>query len=179
MIENLPDYFQNIYEAQLIMQTEGTEIDELTESIDEVLNQRFVDTSTWGLDEWEKEFGIKRDPSKPISQRRSVIKSKIRGVGTVTVQLIKNVAEAYDGGTVDVTEVPAEYKFVITFIDTRGTPPNLDDLKAAINEIKPAHLAVEYEFTYLRWEEFDTNPVTWDELDAQNLNWDEFEVWTP
>ncbi|MNJ50809.1 hypothetical protein D3C77_460970 [compost metagenome] len=59
------------------------------------------------------------------------------------------MAEAYDGGTVDVSFQPAEWSFTVKFIDTIGIPPNLDDLKAVIEEIKPAHLAVEYEFSYL------------------------------
>ncbi|MNJ78365.1 hypothetical protein D3C77_761030 [compost metagenome] len=48
-----------------------------------------------------------------------------------------------------VTFQPAEWSFTIKFIDTLGIPPNLDDLKAVIEEVKPAHMKVEYEFSYL------------------------------
>ncbi len=111
-----------------------------------------------------------------MAERRAVIKSKQRGYGTVTVSLIKNVAESYANGTVEVTEQFELYQFTISFIDTRGIPPNLDDLKEVIEKIKPAHLAVIYTFTYLNWDELDAKNLTWDELDAKNLTWDEFET---
>jgi hypothetical protein len=95
--------------------------------------------------------------------------SKLRGIGTVTVSLIKSVAEAYDGGAVEVTLQPEAYTFTIKFVDTRGIPPNLDDLKAVIEEIKPAHLAVEYAFTYTQWGEL--KQTTWDNLN--NFTWGE------
>lgn len=149
MLKYLPSYYATSRYMKSIQYAQGSEIDSLNQALDEILNQYFVLTATWGLDYWEKELGIPTEAHKPLSQRRSVILSKIRGIGTVTIAMIKNVAEAYDGGTVEVSQEPALYKIVVKFIDTIGIPPNLDDLKAAIEEIKPAHLAVVYEFSYL------------------------------
>lgn len=95
------------------------------------------------------ELGIPTDRNKPIEQRRAVLESKLRGAGTFSGALVKNVAEAYDGGTVEVSFQPEEWGFTVKFVDTLGIPPNLEDLKSAIEEIKPAHLAVAYAFNYL------------------------------
>lgn len=167
MLSFLPDYYATSRVMRSIMQAQSAELDSLYEALDEIMNQYFVQTAIWGLEIWEQELGIQTDKAKPIDQRRSVILSKLRGIGTVTISLIKSIAEAYDGGTVDVTEVPKEYKFKVTFVDTRGVPPNIDDLKAAIEEIKPAHLAVEYAFTYSTWGEL--KPNTWGKL--KNYTW--------
>ena len=175
----LPDYYQNIREFQTLIGTENEEVEQLSATIDEVLEQFYVDTATWGLVNWERICGIPTDESKPIDQRRSVIKSKLRGIGTVTVDLIKNVAEAYLNGGVNVTEDFANYTVKITFIGKRGVPPNLSDIQNALREIIPAHLAINYEFTYLRWDELDSYGWTWDELDAKSLTWDELEVYKP
>lgn len=175
MLSMLPAYY-NADNTTAIIDVEGKELDNLKALLLSIIDQIFVTTASWGLDRWEKELGIESYAGKPDEQRRSRLMSKMRGVGTVTINLIKSVAEAYDGGTVEVTEQPEMSQFTVHFIDTRGIPPNLDDLKAAIEEIKPAHLAVVYEYRYLIWNELDARGITWDELDALNLTWDEFEL---
>ncbi|WP_256758751.1 YmfQ family protein [Cohnella sp. WQ 127256] len=169
MMTYLPDYYATSRVMSSNMDAQGTELDKLWQAMDETLEQYFVSTATWGLELWEKELGISVDISKPTEQRRSVILSKLRGIGTVTVSLIKSVAEAYDGGTVEVTVQPETYKFNVKFIDTLGVPPNLDDLKAVIEDIKPAHLAVEYSFTYTPWGEL--KQTSWDSLSS--FTWEE------
>jgi uncharacterized protein YmfQ (DUF2313 family) len=149
MFSFLPGYYETSRVMQADMNAKGAEMDQLFAALDESLQQFFVRTATWGLDRWEIELGITVDPAKPIDQRRAVIESKLRGSGKFSGRLVKNVAEAYDGGTVDVTFQPTEWSFTIKFVDTLGIPPNLDDLKAVIEEIKPSHLAVVYEFSYL------------------------------
>ncbi|MMZ67964.1 hypothetical protein D1872_306060 [compost metagenome] len=53
-------------------------------------------------------------------------------------------------------------------MDTVGIPPNLDDLKEVIEEIKPAHMKVEYEFSYLLIRDID-GVMTLDQLDQVPL----------
>ncbi|MFM9276469.1 YmfQ family protein [Paenibacillus jiagnxiensis] len=145
----LPGYYSTSRIMGSMMDAQGGEMDLLYAALNETVDQFFVSTATWGLERWESELGISTDLTKPIEQRRAVVESKLRGAGSFTGRLVKNVAEAYDGGTVDVTFQPQEWSFTVKFVDTIGIPPNLEDLKAVIEEIKPAHLAVEYEFSYL------------------------------
>ncbi|GAA0389505.1 YmfQ family protein [Paenibacillus motobuensis] len=149
MFSYLPGYYESSRVMQSDMDAKGTELDEFYKALDETLDQLFVRTATWGLDRWEQELGLTTELAKPIEQRRALVESKLRGAGQFSGRLVKNVAEAYDGGTVDVSFQPAEWSFTIKFVDTIGVPPNLDDLKMVIEEIKPAHLKVEYEFSYL------------------------------
>ncbi|MFD3259981.1 YmfQ family protein [Paenibacillus lentus] len=165
----LPGYYETSRVMQGDMNAKGTELDLLYQTLDETLEQFFVKTATWGLDRWEHELGIETDLAKPLEQRRAVVESKLRGAGQFTGRLVKNVAEAYDGGTVDVSFQPAEWSFTIKFIDTIGVPPNLDDLKAVIEELKPAHLAVEYEFSYLLIQDIHA-VMTLDELQQVPLS---------
>lgn len=160
MLEALPGLYEDIYEARVIMQTEGIEIDEITSNLGDVLDQAIVDKATWGLVNWENFLGIQTDIVKPYDQRRSVIKSKIRGTGTVTVTLLKNVASSYENGAIEVTQQPSLYQFTVKFIDTLGAPTNLDDLKQAIEVIKPAHLAIVYLFRYLTISEVEVMTIS-------------------
>lgn len=164
----LPAYYENSRIMNTDMNTKGTEMDLLFGSLDEILQQFFVQSATWGLERWEYELGIETNLLKPIEQRRSVVESKLRGSGKFSGRLVKNVAEAYDGGTVDVSFQPQEWSFTIHFIDTLGIPPNLDDLKAVIEEIKPAHMTVEYEFSYLLIRDID-GIMTLDEIEQVPL----------
>ncbi|MNH83620.1 hypothetical protein D3C87_451820 [compost metagenome] len=179
MQDYLPKYYSDSRIVNHLLQRESAELIHYHEQVQDVLNQFFVDTATWGLAKWEEICGIPVQENKPADQRRSLIKSKLRGSGTVTVDVIKNVVDSFQNGEVDVKENFADYEVVVTFMGRRGIPPNLDDVKAAVREIVPAHLNVNYQFTYLRWEELDKAELTWDELEALHKNWDQLEVWKP
>lgn len=149
MFSYLPGYYETSRIMQADMNAKGAEMDLLFAALDETLQQFFVRTATWGLDRWESELGIATELSKPLDQRRAVVESKLRGSGKFSGRLVKSVAEAYDRGRVEVSFQPGEWRFTVKFVDTVGIPLNLDDLKAAIEELKPAHLAAIYRLSYL------------------------------
>lgn len=142
-----------------LLSSEQIEINGLNNSVQDIINQCFVDTATWGLDYWESQLGIATDHSKDINYRRSVVKAKLRGSGTATISLIQNVAISFSNGQVSVIEHPSIYSFEVMFVGTIGIPPNMTDLQDAINQIKPAHLAVTYTFLYTQWSRVKT--TTW------------------
>ena len=176
LIDLLPPNYKNSPDVVELQEALDVQVEAIRAAKEDLFNQFDVMTATWGLTLWEKAYGIKPDLSKPYDYRRARILSKMRGQGSVTKAMIKNVAESFTYGLVEVTENPAEYSFTIAFVDKHGIPPNLDDLKVAIEEIKPAHLAVNYVLRYLIWDELDAAALTWDALDAKALTWDEFEL---
>lgn len=151
LFNNLPRYYETSKVMSDTISPQDKQLQEFINQIQKVLDQFFIDTATsdFTLERWERELDIPISNNKDESYRRSVIKSKIRGTGTVTVDLLKNVAQSFEKGLVDVIEETEELRFKIKFLDTIGAPPNFDDLKNAIDEIKPAHLEVVYEFKYL------------------------------
>jgi len=66
-----------------------------------------------------------------------------------TVAMIQSVAESFSNGDVEVTELSERYRVGIKFVGNIGTPPNMDDLTAALREIMPAHLGWDYRYMYL------------------------------
>jgi hypothetical protein len=125
------------------MNVETLEFAKLKECIDELANNLYVQTATWGLDYFEAELGIDTDISKTYEERRERILAKKRGTGTSTKQMIRNTAESFTAGEVVVIENFKDYSFSIKFIDTNGSPRNIDTLTNMIDEIKPAHLDYE------------------------------------
>ncbi|MEG1777666.1 MAG: putative phage tail protein, partial [Angelakisella sp.] len=144
----LNDYLPPIYDKSDEVHALQSAIAPLT---DRALNdfwsatdQLDVNLATWGLKAWEQALNLDVLASKPPEYRRTRILSKLRSIGTTTVDMIKNVASSFSNGEVEIIETPSEYRFAIKFTGTVGTPPNMKDMTAAIDEIKPAHLAYEY-----------------------------------
>lgn len=146
LLEYLPLYERNSKVFQEILKTEEIEFDNLNLDIEDLKKQLNIDTATWGLRIYEKELGIKTNLNKPLEERRSVVKSKWRGIGKVDKPLIKAVVDAYTNGGVD---VGFDGKIIVTFNDVKGIPPNMEDVYNAVGEISPAHLAIIYKFAYL------------------------------
>lgn len=168
MLDSIPDYYSVFNVVTNIQERDAKELADLAASVYDVLAQFYVNTATWGLADWERVLGIETDESKPQEERRSVVMSKMRGTGTVTVSLIESVAESYDGGDIEVTEDPSTYSITVKFVSTVGIPPNLDDLKRAVREIVPAHIEIQYEYSYLLIEQIH-GVMTLNEIQTHKL----------
>lgn len=108
---------------------------------DFTLEQLFPSTvSGWGLELWERAWGIPVDRSRSDQQRRDRIRAKIKGQGMTTVAKIAAVAGAFGESPVEVVEHFADYFFEVWFTDTVGPLADEAGLTAIINELKPAHL---------------------------------------
>ncbi|MFD2704622.1 putative phage tail protein [Salibacterium lacus] len=173
----MPEYYEEFTAVQEIIGAEAGAFDGAFDEIRDVLAQFYLETATWGLAYWEDIFGIRTDEDKPLNERRSVIRSQKRGQGTVTKAFVREVAESYDGGEVEVTEEYANYNIVVTFISTRGVPPNLEDTKQALRNIVPAHLTVNFEFTYLLYSELASEGGTYADVAALGLTYEELKAY--
>lgn len=143
-----------------------TSIQALDQRTNDFVAQLDIDTATWALDIYEKEYGIVSDRNKPLDERRSVIKSKMRGGGSLSATQIKIVADSFTNGDVIVS---LKDGIMIEFSSVIGTPPNMDDLKAALEMIKPAHLPISYKFRYLRLQDIH-NVMTISEMNRTKLS---------
>lgn len=132
-----------------------------------------METATYSLGRWEQELGLSVDTAKSLATRRELISAKLRGIGTTTPQMIQRTASAFSGGDVLVEEVPGEYRFVVRFIGTLGIPPNMAGLIQILDEIKPAHLAYEFAYTYTFWDSLKI--LTWNS--AHGKTWNELRVY--
>jgi len=146
MLGYLPPHWRNSNVIGQMMESEGAEFDSILTANSDIEAQLDIDKATWGLAIYEKELGLQTDVSKPLADRRSVVKSKMRGNGKADAVLIKLVADAYTNGDVEVTFPDGIIH--IKFANVLGAPPNLGDLTNTIGELRPAHLPFEYEYIY-------------------------------
>lgn len=144
----LPSYYQGNVTMEELQAILSTKINTLADNLNEMIDQSFVSTATELLSRYEQIYGLEVDVSKSNEFRRERIIAKIKGVGTVTKQMLVEVARSYSNGEVEVVEDNANYSFTIRFVGSRGIPANMTDLTMTIQEIKPAHLSFTFEYIY-------------------------------
>ena len=144
----LPDFYRSapFCELQRIL---GEMVRRASVDVDFTMAQLWPQTASgWGLDLWEAAYGIPVEAGKDTEFRRTRVISKLRGQGIPTAELLKAVAASFVNGDVDIVEHNGQACFVVKFVSTIGVPPNIEDLTAAIREIKPAHLDFLYEYLF-------------------------------
>lgn len=168
LINLLPDYYRDNKTMEELQGILSADINRLSSNFNETIDQCFINTATALLSRYEKIYGIQVDVTKSDEFRRERIRAKIRGVGTVTKKMIEATARAYSNGEVEVIEDPANYSFKIKFVGIKGIPANMADLTVTVEEIKPAHLTFEFEYTYNLWN--DVSHMTWGMAGAYTWN---------
>lgn len=130
----------------------------------------FAATADKWLPLWEAAYGIPSEPDKSLSDRRSRLMSKLRGASTTTKSQIQQVVASFANSDCEIIEHPGEYSFDIKFVGTIGIPPNIADVKAAVEEIKPAHLAYQLLYIFHCWQDYaaqtwsSASTKTWAEM---------------
>ena len=146
LINKLPSFYDNDI-TKPIQDSFSVEANSINDEVENTLNQFYVDSATFGLDYWEKMLGISKN-NNDIQTRRENIKAKMRSRGTTSIEVIKNICEAYSNGIVEIIVNHSDYSFEIVFVSTIGVPLSFEELDRVINEIKPCHLAHSYKFNY-------------------------------
>ena len=173
LFQIVPEFISQKSEMHALYDAQGYEVGYMEHSLEDTINQCFVVSATWGLEHWEKMLGIETNLQLSFEQRREVIIAKICGQGTTTMEMIKNTAAVFSGGDVDVLEDNAHSRFIVRFVGTKGIPRNIRGFIEMLEEIKPAHLAYEFEYRYTVWNWLKQN-YTWNSL--QKISWDELRV---
>lgn len=144
MLIELPPVYRESPDFREMAKVQGKIFDRLERDIDDVLNQFFIDSATWGLDLMEKDFKIPLDLNKTLDQRRSVLKAAKRGIGTVSASMIKGVVESFSVKVKDINVVKERSEISIILDPDTGTILNLRNIKDTVQKIIPAHLQTNY-----------------------------------
>lgn len=170
MLEKMPGYYRKSKVMNDLVQSIENEFERLKAETALTENQFFVILSDRDIKNHEEDIGLVPDASADIDTRRGRVLSKLRGTGTVTKTMMKNVAASFVNGDIEIIEYPSEYCFAVKFTSKTGVPYNIADIQAMIEEIKPAHLAVEYIFTYRLWQDILDEIQIW--TTAKNYSWE-------
>lgn len=175
LMKYMPQYYATSYVINNIENSNGMELGRLNYTIDDVSNQMSIDTATWGLTRWEKEYRLGTNMSLSYEERREIVDAAMAGQDTATKKMIEMVAEKFSGGEVNVIENTAPFYFTVQFVGVKGIPRNLEAFKNMLDDIKPAHMGYIFKYTYTNWDYLDSKSLSYDSL--ENIKWDDLEIY--
>ena len=159
LIDKLPFFYEECPKTNTIQDGLSSEINNLYSKVDSTIDQLYVNSATWALNEWEKFADIKKTEGT-IEQRRARVASKLKAKGTTTLEVMKSLCKSYSED-IRVTEIYNEYKILLELITTKENDIpktyNFSDMNEAIWEIKPAHLNHEIDINNSRKLNIKTN----------------------
>lgn len=142
LIQQLPRHYQQSPQDAELQRALSIPARQAERDVEETFRQLLPSTAGgWGLELWERAYGIPVDPAQPEDRRRARILAKVKGAGTTTLAKLKAIAEVFSAGRVEIREDNPSYHFYIWYLDTVGEIDHKEDLAAIVNELKPAHLA--------------------------------------
>ncbi|MGL5745814.1 MAG: putative phage tail protein [Cetobacterium sp.] len=94
------------------------------------------------IDSWEKWFNLDKT-GWGIEDRRQRLIYTFNSRGFFTPQFLKQQANIFSKGEIDIEEQYENYHFIVQFTNYVGIPDNVDSFKQMIEINKPAHLTFE------------------------------------
>lgn len=168
MIEKLPYYYRK---SQLVKDVYGV----IQNALDKVKSDisaedlRLFITTTDDFTLHEKDVGLS-EITADNETKRSRVMARLQGNNLLTKSELENLIRIYDKTGCTITEDYANYTVTVLFSGRTGKPYNLAEIKAAIDEVKPAHLRFEYEFQKNTWDDVRRKLGTWN--NAKAFTWD-------
>lgn len=135
VLRYLPKFLANDGTFKDVQDALSTEHENLRLTIIDIARQFFVETSTWGLADWERIYNLPSTGS--LEERRTALLQKIRARDTITKTrmqaLIDSVIFTHDAKLVE-NVAPGVFRIDMETIVA------LEELRAVVNFYKPAHL---------------------------------------
>lgn len=142
--KSVPPFVSEMREIAALFIAEQPELDKLEADISELLQQFYVKTATYSLDEWEDEFGIERNSTLTVMQRRAKILAKLNSNPPATVKMLENlVYQILSANAVTIVEHPSEYSFTV-YVNSDYLIETFDIAEEAVRLARPAHLAYKF-----------------------------------
>ena len=145
-------YLHKIYRDDLwvksLFSAAGVSLADVAQKIQDITNSNFFDLMPEKtVKSFENIMGITPTSGQTLDDRRAVIEARWKSDGKVSIDLIQAVCDSWKNGEIACTFTGG--KITCTFVGAYGVPNDMDSLKTAIDDAKPAHLAVEYIIKYL------------------------------
>lgn len=143
ILQYLPAFLAHSQQFQAANDADSKEHDTILIDLQNVLDQFYVKSATWGLERWEELCGITTDKTLSDSVRRSTIIAKIQNPGSVTEAFLRGLINQYILDKIGtVTDHPETYStdFNIPLVDKASLLCIAKDVRTYI----PAHIGQVY-----------------------------------
>lgn len=107
--------------------------------LQDLLNQFFIKSVTWGLERWEDLVGIKTDTTKSLESRRDAVIAKLQNPESVTETFLTNLINRYIADKAGyIISYLSEYRIEVLYHG--GQVLDYEKLRQSINTYIPAHI---------------------------------------
>lgn len=140
--------FLNTGPYKELINAEGEEFENLQASIEDVLNQLFVETATWGLDAWDSFLGLETK-KYDVTERRKIMTARLSSQPPFSHKnLLAVLGQLAEGA--EINEYPDTYSFDV-ILKTKGTFKGayLTQIMDYVDTMRPAHLDYKVIIDYL------------------------------
>ena len=170
--ELVPGYHLACAQSRALIETLTDASLDAKAALEDVMDQFFVETATWGL--WEQQVGIETDHSLSQADRRAAIKQSLVASGNTTAEMVRQLAEAITGYEARVI-VNQDYSFSLEFLGEKNELADIDveGLRSVVEQIKPAHLR--FVISGVTWGDIESVGLTWQYFETNKMTWAEFE----
>ena len=145
MIAKIPKHWLNNSQIPEMVNAIQPELDKMQNAIEDFWNQLFIDTATWSLPYWERDYGLTSNENDTLENRRSAVKAQMRGAQTVTLAVLQSIVDVW-GGDVEVLDTGHEIHLI--YHEPGGVPNNLTAMLKNLRAMTPAHLPITSERVY-------------------------------
>ena len=92
----LPGFLAATLQDRELQRVLGQAVERLAQDKELTLEQLFPSTASgWGLELWERAWGIPVDRTQSDARRRDRILAKVKGTGTTTLEVIQGVDQSF------------------------------------------------------------------------------------
>lgn len=142
--KSVPPFVADMMEIAQLFSAEQPELDRMEKDLSELLEQFYIKTATYSLDKWEDEFGLERDGSLTLMQRRARVLAKLNSNPPATVKMLENlVSQIVSANAVTIVEHPAEYSFTV-YVNSDYLIGTFAIADEAVRLARPAHLSYKF-----------------------------------
>ena len=158
------------------LDAQGAALDEAADVLEEIQREMLVSTAQdRGLEAIE--VLLARKPvTDQLEMRRAALAALLRiGGDSFTLAAINdNLKGCGVNAVASETGLPGRVE--VSFPDVAGIPSNLEELRAIIESILPAHVEITYVYQYATWAILEQLFDTWDDIEQVHPTWKEKEV---
>ncbi len=142
--KSVPPFVAQMREIAELFIAEQPELDRMERELTELLKQFYIKSATYSLDQWEDEFGIERNSSLTLMQRRARVLAKLNSNPPATVKMLENlVFQILSANAVTIVEHPSEYHFDI-YVNSDYLIETFEIADEAVRLARPAHLSYKF-----------------------------------
>lgn len=135
-------FYDNSYVGKWIFQVMGLEMDDAEMRVNELAEQVFPETATWGIRYLEQKYNLKENTALSLEERRKIVLGKRKQFRAMNPALMENRLKDLTGSdAAEVTEYAGSYNFDVWIQDIEETV-NYGKVLEYIRKVKPSHMAM-------------------------------------